>query len=88
MEAPMSGNDLLKAMVELRNKSIQKPEKGFLTADEWEKVSGRAPSTTRGWLIDLIRAGKMEKRYYRIKSGDRIMPIPHYKLLVQMDKSK
>ena len=59
--------------------TAEKPPKGWLTCREWAKRWDLSNPHTIHLLADGVRAKKVLKRSFRIQSGARLMPVPHYR---------
>jgi len=53
--------------------------KGWFTAREWARKWGIRAAQTRERLRDAVEDGEMELRNFRIWSGQRLYPVPHYR---------
>jgi hypothetical protein len=69
--------DLAKA---LADGGIEMPDEGFLTAEQHAVASGLSVQQAGKILLAGIRAGKAERRNFRIRNGARVVPIPHYRV--------
>lgn len=74
----MKTNQWLEAITELRRAEIEKPPKGFQPRDEVHKQLGLSRARGDEVLRRLVKAGKAEKRLFRINPGVR--PVPHYRV--------
>lgn len=54
--------------------------KGWLTAGEVSKKIGRGKASTHGIITEAIRLGIIETKTWTLKTGGRLMPIPHYRI--------
>lgn len=59
------------------------PEPGYFTVLQWAEKVGKSQSQVATLLRRLLAAGKAECRKYRIRTGEKIYPVPHYRLRVQ-----
>lgn len=71
----------LKAMEKLFGKvSIEKPEKGFYTRREFQKILNCSEPVIAKKINDALKSNLLEVRMYRVKSGMVTRPIPHYRI--------
>jgi hypothetical protein len=56
------------------------PESGYFTTEQWAMKVGKSLSRTGKLLSAFVAAGRAERRTYRIRTGDKTYPVPHYKL--------
>ncbi len=55
--------------------------KGFFTVPQIAEALGKAESTARALVYDLVCQGRCEKKIFRIESHARgAYPVPHYRL--------
>lgn len=54
--------------------------KGWVTCRRFAEMSSLSESQSLKKLRALVQATKAEKKNFRIEIGDRIFPIPHYRL--------
>jgi hypothetical protein len=74
-------NKDLKAMEKLFGRAVvEKPEKGFYTRREIQKMWNSSEPIISRKLNAALKAGLVEMRMYRVKSGMVTRPIPHYKV--------
>lgn len=60
------------------NQAEPVPE-GWYTADEWAKLMGCGGSEARKVIRHFRAKGEFEQKRFRIESGDRVYPVPHYR---------
>lgn len=53
---------------------------GWHTTVEIAKKLNKSASTTGRLLLTAMRAGKCERKIYRVNCGSSVRPVPHYKL--------
>lgn len=71
----------LKAMEKLFGKVVvEKPEKGFYTRREIQKMWNSSEPIISRKLNFALKNGLLEMRMYRVKSGMVTRPIPHYRI--------
>ena len=81
MKIYKSKDPVLKAVLAEIHKTVQKPDAGFYTAEQWSKRWGYATdkrSRTMELLKKAIESGILEKRFYRILTHTRIRLMAHY----------
>lgn len=80
-----SGSDILALYLDSRPTDVV--PKGWKTvkqiAVEMEKSLPRASAIVR----DLLASGKIERRVFRIITGQSALPVPHYKVTVKHKKT-
>ena len=79
-------SELMKWSRELKAAAVSEeetPDEGFYTTVELSEKLGLALPTTRGQILRLMRAGKVEVRKFRRRSGTRVMRISHYRIIDQ-----
>jgi hypothetical protein len=57
----------------------EKPPKGWLTCREWAARWDLSVPHTNHLLADGVRVKKVQKRSFRVQSGSRLYPVPHYR---------
>jgi hypothetical protein len=62
-----------------REKQTEKPPRGFFTVREIASQSGRSRPRVGEIVRTMVSQGKLEVRNFRIKTGARIYPVPHYR---------
>lgn len=77
---PVAAFELLRA--ELAGDE-ETPEVGYFTVEQWALKVGKSSSQTSTLLRKFVQAGRADRRKYRIKTGDKVYPVPHYKLHAQ-----
>ncbi len=83
--APVSENiDFASAFEALKAAIAGDPETppiGFYTTQQWATMRAKSRVQTCRDISDLLRAGKIEKRDFRVKSDSGLVrPVPHYRL--------
>lgn len=72
--------DLLKNLVEaLANGGIEEVPAGWQTAQQIASESGKSISRTGEVLRAAVWAGLVEVRPFRIRTGGKVYPVPHYR---------
>lgn len=64
--------------IDLRPKPEPVPA-GWLTVRQWAAKWKLAPSYANALLGNGVRQKKVRRRTFRVISGARLMPIPHYR---------
>lgn len=72
---------LMQALAETRSKGIETPPEGWLTIEQWADECGAGRRTTADRIATLVKAGRMEVRKYRTRSGPGTTRVNHYFLL-------
>jgi hypothetical protein len=79
-------NKDLKAMEKLFGKAVsEKPEKGFYTRMEIQKLWNLSEPVVSKKLAVALKNNLLETRMYRVKSGMVTRPIPHYRIKNEQD---
>lgn len=83
---PVSENVLnpVEAFERLRQLVCNQPETvppGFFRVEEWCEKQDLGPARVYQIFAKGVKAGLVEKRKFRIQIGDRVQPVPHYKML-------
>lgn len=72
----------LKELAEaIANGGIEKPPKGFLTVVQHAETSGMSRVHASYVLRRAVAAGKAEVQSFRIRTGSRVLPVPHYRII-------
>lgn len=59
--------------------TADKPPKGWLTARQWATRWSLSPPHAIKLLRDGISSKKVIVKNFRVQSGARLMPVPHYR---------
>lgn len=71
----------LRALEKLFGKAVEeKPEKGFYTRRELQKMWNTSDPIISRKISAALKKGLLEMRMYRVKSGMVTRPIPHYRV--------
>ena len=62
------------------NKGVVKPPKGFFTRAKYSKAWGVTEQTANRKLKRFVASGLIELKYFKVRSGQVVIPIPHYKI--------
>ena len=74
----------LKALEKLFGKAMpEKPEKGFYTRREIQKMWNSSEPIISRKLSAALKNNLLEMRMYRVKSGMVTRPIPHYRIITK-----
>lgn len=75
-----SREQLLDALIGIINQTQapETPPAGFFTVKEIATRTGRSIAHTSQRLRKKVRSGQLAMRPYRILSGHRVYPVPHY----------
>lgn len=71
-------DEILKAVLAEIHRSVQKPDKGFLTIREWGERWGYAHVQTSRLVDIAVKAGLLERRDFRISTKGRVRLMAHY----------
>jgi hypothetical protein len=74
-------NKWSKAIEKVLLLQIDQVPKEWKTAKQIGHEMQRGPSSTRAMLARLIEAKKVEVKKFRIQIGDRLLEVPHYRLI-------
>lgn len=76
----MTDKQLLKRLEDaLNNERLDVVPKDFYRREQWQTKLKCGPSKTKRLLAAALRVGLMEKKLFRIRSGNNVAPIPHYR---------
>lgn len=53
---------------------------GWITRVEFERIAGCSKTQATAKLTRLVTTGHAERRTFRIAQGNRVTPVPHYRL--------
>lgn len=74
-------NKDLQALEKLFGRAVaEKPEKGFYTRKELQKMWNTSEPIMSRKISAALKSGLLEMRMYRVKSGMVTRPIPHYRV--------
>lgn len=71
--------DLLKLLASVSEAPEDEVPEGWLTVMDMADATGYSTSYTSQRARRLVRSGRMEVRPFRIRSGVRVYPVPHYR---------
>lgn len=74
-----SDSDRLLDVLRQINGAPDQPEKGWLTVDQLAERWNMSVTNARRIIRIGYLAGKVQRRMYRIKCIDKVLPVPHYK---------
>ena len=63
------------------NKGVVKPPKGFFTRSEIAKAWKVTEQTANRKLKKFVASSLMEVKYFKVRSGQVVRPVPHYKII-------
>lgn len=75
-----SANAWLAQLMVAKIGGAEEVPKGWETAQEIAVHMDRSLSRTNNLLTRWVGDGSAEKKSFRIKRGERILPIPHYRI--------
>ena len=78
MKIYKSKDPVLKAVLAEIHKSVQKPDAGFLTIDQWSQHWGYAHVQTSRLIQIAIKAKILERRDFRVSTHNRVRLMAHY----------
>ena len=78
-------DSILKAVLAEIHKTVQKPDDGFYTIEQWAERWGYANVQTSRLIQIAVKAGILEKKDYRINTHGRVRLMAHYG---KLDKRK
>lgn len=71
----------LKAIEELlKQKKETKPDAGYHPRSYWQKEFNVAEKTANNKIRDMLRCGMMTTKIFKVRTGQIVRPVPHYKL--------
>lgn len=71
-------DDILKLVLAEIHKSVQKPDAGFFTIDQWAERWGYAHVNTMRLIRIALKASIMTERNFRILTNGRVRMMKHY----------
>lgn len=74
--------ELFKALVARIGPAVEEVPDGFLDLQGWMAESGLGREQTSRNLRKGMEAGIVEMRKFRVACGERVYPVPHYKVNV------
>jgi hypothetical protein len=74
-------NLLAELSAALANDGVETVPPDWKSAREIGDQCGYATSQTQRILSDAVRTGRLEMRKFRIRSGSRVYPVPHYRVI-------
>lgn len=79
MKPPRIARSPLLAALRRLQQPIDTVPPGWHTVVEWAAAWGLARAQTNRLLREGEQAGLLERRTFRIDSGSRVYPVPHYR---------
>lgn len=79
---PQVASEWAEVLNELNIEQCDKVPRGWMTMEQIAESMGKSPHTVRQQVAAMRRKrpNAIEVRRFRIQAGDRIYPVPHYKL--------
>lgn len=65
----------------LADGGIETPPEGFLTTIQHAEAAGLSVQQTSKIIKAGVLAGKVERRNFRVRTGARVAPVPHYRVI-------
>lgn len=62
------------------NRGVVKPPKGFYTRADLSKAWKVTEQTANRKLKRFVASGLIELKYFKVRSGQVVRPIPHYRI--------
>lgn len=81
-------DSILKAVLAEIHKTVQKPDRGFFTIEQWSVKWGYAHVQCRRLIEIAIKARILERRDFRISTHGRVRLMAHYGKPIKPNKSK
>ena len=78
MKIYKSKDPVLKAVLAEIHKTVQKPDAGFYTIDQWSEQWGYAHVQTSRLIQIAIKAKILERRDFRVSTHNRVRLMAHY----------
>jgi predicted transcriptional regulator len=78
--------NLLARLADAFSAQVDEVPEGWRTADQIAAEAGKSTPTACRYLKQAIAAGLVEMRPYRIRSGTRVYPVPHYREIEKRGK--
>jgi hypothetical protein len=66
----------------LANGGIETPPADYLTTIQHAEAAGLSVQQTSKILKAGVAAGKVDRRNFRVQNGARVVPVPHYRVIL------
>lgn len=66
---------------QLAEKRAEPVPEGWKTSEQWAFEAGRATCTTAAILLNGVKAGIVERRYFTIETGCGVRKVWHYRMV-------
>jgi len=76
----MTGNDWLSVLAQASKGVADDVPAGFKTLAEIAKETGKSDSQTRKYIREAVKMGLVEESKFRVRTGNKIYPTPHYRI--------
>jgi predicted transcriptional regulator len=76
----MSANEWAQFLVDAKSIGAEKVPSGWKTRLELEEEWNFSQAYTGRKIQSLLKLGKIEKKTFKVLTGNKIYPIPHYKI--------
>ena len=77
----MSVNEWADLISKHSTRNVETPEKGYKTAQQLSREWGLKTARTGHILKELEEEKKIQVKTFRIKTGNKTYPVPHYKII-------
>ena len=74
-------DEVLRAVLAEIHKSVQKPDKGFLTIRQWAERWGYKNVQAGRIILRAVSVGILERRNFRVCTSSRVRVMAHYGLV-------
>ena len=80
-KADMTPNDWLAVLARASLKTADEVPEGYKTVAQIAKETGKSNSRTNKTLREAVKQGLVETRRFNIPTGDKLYPVPHFRIL-------
>jgi len=74
-------NEFAQMIAKVHENKTEKIPDGFKTIETWAKENNMSPSYAAVNIHEGFKAGLMEKKEFRIKTGAGVRAVAHYKII-------
>jgi len=74
-------NLLAELAAALASDGEETPPAGWKTPRQWADESGYSRSHTERLLYHGVSTGRVDRRSFRVRQGNRVLPVSHYRVI-------
>jgi predicted transcriptional regulator len=75
-----TANDWLAVLAQASKQIADEVPAGFKTVAQIAKETGKSNSQTGKYLKEAVKIGLVEEVRYRVPTGNKIYPVPHFRI--------